>query len=165
MKLFEEFLKRELETLAKNNIRFQMLGNRSRLPEFLEDPLDAAHRETRDNTGMRLCIAVDYGSRDEIVQACRKIAEKVAGNELEIADISESLFSDHLFTRTMNDPDLIIRTSGELRLSNFLLWQAAYAELYFTETLWPDFGKEEYLKALEDFSKRKRRKGRVNERE
>ncbi len=165
MKLFEEFLKRELETLAKNNIRFQMLGNRSRLPEFLEDPLDAAHRETRDNTGMRLCIAVDYGSRDEIVQACRKIAEKVAANELEIADINESLFSDHLFTRTMNDPDLIIRTSGELRLSNFLLWQAAYAELYFTETLWPDFGKEEYLKALEDFSKRKRRKGRVNERE
>ena len=161
MKLLEEYIKKELTTLAKNNIRLRLLGNRNRLPEFLTEPLEVALRETKDKTGMRLCIALDYGSRDEIVQACRKIAQKAVGKGLQVADITEALFSDHLFTRGMDDPDLIIRTSGELRLSNFLLWQAAYAEFYFTETLWPDFDGKEYYRALADFSKRKRRKGKV----
>ena len=163
MKLFEEFLQKELATLVKNNIQFRTLGNRNRLPEFLENPLNTAYQETKSSTGMQLCIAVDYGSRDEIVQACRKIAAKVVNNELDIPNITEAVFSDHLFTSTMSDPDLIIRTSGELRLSNFLLWQAAYSEFYFTETLWPDFNREEYFKALEDFSKRKRRRGKIND--
>ena len=163
MKLFEEFLKKELSTLSENNIRFQLLGNQDRLPGFLDEPLEKAYQKTSNNTGTRLCLAVDYGSRDEIVQACRQIAVKVAKGELKDSDINEALVSDHLFTQSLDDPDLIIRSSGELRLSNFMLWQAAYSEFFFTSTLWPDFRKIDFYEALEEFSKRKRRKGKVGD--
>lgn len=163
MKLFEEFLKKETQTLIKNNIQFKILGHRNRLPSFLNGPIEYAYNVTKNNTGMTLCLAVDYGSRSEILNACIEIAQKVKSNQLNCSDIDEAVFSNHLFTSEIDDPDLIIRTSGELRLSNFMLWQAAYAELYFTETLWPDFNREELIKALEDYSKRSRRKGKLDD--
>lgn len=163
MKLFEEFLKKELKTLTENNIQFKILGHRSRLPAFLDNPIQHAYDVTKNNTGMTLCLAVDYGSRSEILNACKKIVKKVQSNQLNYDDIDEAIFSEHLFTNGLADPDLIIRTSGELRLSNFLLWQSAYAEFYFTDTLWPDFNRTELIKALVDYSGRNRRRGKVND--
>ena len=163
MRLFEEFLKKEVRSLIDNNIQFKILGHRNRLPAFLKTPIEHAYEVTKANTGMTLCLAVDYGSRSEILTACKEIAKKVQANQLKYEEIDESIFSEHLFTKGLADPDLIIRTSGELRLSNFLLWQSAYAEFYFTETLWPDFNRSELIKALEDYSGRSRRRGKVND--
>jgi len=163
MRLFEEFLKKEVRSLIDNNIQFKILGHRNRLPAFLKGPIEHAYEATKANTGMTLCLAVDYGSRSEILTACKEIAKKVQANQLNYEEIDESVFSEHLFTKGLADPDLIIRTSGELRLSNFLLWQSAYAEFYFTETLWPDFNRSELIKALEDYSGRSRRRGKVND--
>lgn len=163
MRLFEEFLKKEIESLIDNNIQFKILGHRNRLPAFLKGPIEQAYEVTKTNTGMTLCLAVDYGSRSEILTACKEIAKKVQTNQLNYEEITESIFSEYLFTKGLADPDLIIRTSGELRLSNFLLWQSAYAEFYFTETLWPDFNRSELIKALEDYSGRQRRRGKVND--
>ncbi len=163
MKLFEEYLKKELATLKKNNIHFRLIGHRHRLPDFVQKPLSQALEETKDNDRMTLCLAMDYGSRDEITKACREIAAKVKKQELFPEEIDEQLISDHLYTGGLGDPDLIIRTSGELRLSNFLLWQAAYSELYFTNTFWPDFDRKELLTALEDYSSRERRLGKIND--
>jgi len=163
MKLFEEFLKKEVSTLIENNIQFKILGHRNRLPTFLDNPIQHAYDLTKNNTGMTLCLAVDYGSRSEILNACKEIAQKVQSNQMNCDDIDEAVFSAHLFTNGLADPDLIIRTSGELRLSNFLLWQSAYAEFYFTDTLWPDFNRAELIKALKDYSGRNRRRGKLNE--
>ena len=124
MKLFEEFLKKEAKTLVNNNIRFRILGKRERLPGFLDGPISHVYDITKNNTGMTLCLAVDYGSRSDILNACKEISRKAQQNQINPDDITESVFSDHLYTKGLNDPDLIIRTSGELRLSNFLLWQA-----------------------------------------
>lgn len=161
MKLFTDYLTNELDTLLKNNVRFCLIGNKHRLPAHVHAPLERALQASSKNTGMRLCVAIDYGSRDEITQACRHISEKVKNGEISIDEIDEAVISDHLFTREIQDPELIIRTSGELRLSNFLLWQAAYAEFYFTPVLWPDFNKEELYKAIIDFQNRDIRKGKI----
>ena len=163
MQLFEEFLRQELKTMMDNNICLRLLGNKEHLPHAVLVPLETALRKSNANTGMTLCLAMDYGGRDEITQACQRIAKKVAGAELKPEEITESTVSDHLFTAGLDDPDLIIRTSGELRLSNFLLWQAAYAEFYFTDTYWPDFTKEELLLAIKSYSQRTRRLGKVDE--
>lgn len=161
MKLLEEYLKQELKTLLDNNVRLRLIGNPDRLPEYTKAPLENAIARTKNNTGLTLSLAIDYGSRREITDACRAIAMKVARNEIDPAAIDEEMFQSFLYTADMPDPDLIIRTSGERRLSNFLLWQASYAELYFTETLWPDFNKEILFESLASFGQRNRRMGRV----
>lgn len=161
MKLFSDYLTNELDTLLKNNVRFRLIGNKHRLPDHVHAPLEKALSATCENTGMRLCVAIDYGSRDEITQACREIAGKVKDGLFSPDDINEQTISDHLFTKEVPDPELIIRTSGELRLSNFLLWQSAYAEFYFTSVLWPDFNKEELYRAITEFQNRDIRKGKI----
>lgn len=160
MKLFAEFLKAELPTLIKHQIQFRLIGTQERLPDFVQDPLAVVFQETKNNQGMILNLAIDYGARKEIAEACKVVAELVQDDKIKIEEINEDLISQHLFTDTP-DADLIIRTSGELRLSNFLLWQAAYAEFYFTELMWPDFGREELFRALTAFSKRVRRMGAI----
>ena len=159
MNLFFEFLEKELHTMLDNNVRFQLIGNREGLPDFLQNRLSHALDSTATNTGLLMNLALNYGGRDEMVRAVRKIAESVKKGDLLLENIDESLVSAHTYTAGHPDPDLIIRTSGELRLSNFLIWQAAYAEFYFTEVLWPDFTKEDLYKALLEFQQRKRRRG------
>ncbi len=162
MRLFEEYLKKELKSLKKNNISLRILGRTDRLPSFLKGPLETSLEETKDNEGMVLCLAVDYGGRDEIARMMQALAVDVKSGELDPKDITEELMGQKLDTAGLPDPDLIIRTSGEHRLSNFLLWQAAYAEFYFTELLWPDFTEVELHKAFTEFGLRERRKGKVN---
>lgn len=161
MKLFTDYLTNELDTLLKNNVQFCLIGNKHRLPSHVHKPLEEALQATQDNSGMRLCVAIDYGSRDEITQACQNISRKVLKGEIAVDGITEEVVADHLFTQGIEDPDLIIRTSGEIRLSNFLLWQSAYAEFYFTPVLWPDFNKEELYKAIAEFQNRDIRKGKI----
>ena len=163
MNLFFEFLEKELHTMLENNVRFQLIGDRNGLPDFLQERLSHALDSTSENTGLLLNLALNYGGRDEVVRAVKKIAESVKKGELLSENIDESLVSTNTYTVGVPDPDLIIRTSGELRLSNFLIWQAAYAEFYFTEVLWPDFNKEDLYKALADFQQRKRRMGRTTD--
>jgi undecaprenyl diphosphate synthase len=163
MKLLRRHLVKELKTLMKNNIRFRVIGNLQKLPEearkIVQDTIDA----TRDNDGMTLVFALSYGSRQEIRNAIQKIARQVQGGHLDVADIDENLISACLESAFMPDPDLVIRTSGESRLSNFLLWQVAYSELFVTKTLWPDFTVTELDEALTIFSGRERRFGRIPE--
>ena len=147
--------------MLKNNVRFQLIGDREKLPDFLQDRLGNALNSTSENTGLLLNLALNYGGRDEISRAVRKISESVKKGELQPENIDEALISANTYTAGLPDPDLIIRTSGELRLSNFLIWQAAYAEFYFTEVLWPDFNKEDLHKALLEYQNRKRRMGRT----
>ena len=161
MKLFETYLKSELSNLKKNNIQLRLLGNMKKLPNFVYDPLEDALKQTTNNTGMTLALAVDYGSRNEITQVVKSLSQKVLKGELSTDDIDENVISQELYTKDLPNPDLIIRTSGVYRVSNFLLWQAAYAEYYFTELYWPDFNKSELLKALQDYSGRKRRYGKI----
>ncbi len=161
MELFYEFLEKELHTMLDNNVRFQLIGDRDKLPDFLQKRLSNALDSTSANTGLLLNLALNYGGRDEIARAVRKISTSVKKGDLQPEKIDEALISANTYTAGQPDPDLIIRTSGELRLSNFLIWQAAYAEYYFTEVLWPDFTKEELYKALFEFQSRKRRMGRT----
>ena len=163
MNLFFEFLEKELHTMLDNNVRFQLIGNRDGLPDFLQNRLSHALDSTAANTGLLLNLALNYGGRDEMVRAVRRIAESVKKGDLLPENIDESLVSANTYTAGQPDPDLIIRTSGELRLSNFLIWQAVYAEFYFTEVLWPDFTKEDLYKALLEFQHRKRRMGRTTD--
>ncbi|KOS07450.1 UDP pyrophosphate synthase [Flavobacterium akiainvivens] len=163
MTILMNSLKKELPIMQKNNIRLNTIGNADMLPnkprKQLFDVIDA----TKDNTGMVLTLALSYGSREEILQAVKQIAQKVLDNQLNIADISESDIQRHLYTSTMPDADLVIRTSGEQRISNFLLWQAAYAELYFTDVLWPDFTEGDLHTAIASYQKRERRFGKTSE--
>tara|TARA_B100000686_G_scaffold323310_1_gene377935 strand:+ start:470 stop:1291 length:822 start_codon:yes stop_codon:yes gene_type:complete len=161
MELFYEFLEKELHTMLENNVRFQLIGDRDKLPSFLQDRLSNALNSTSENSGLLLNLALNYGGRDEISRAMRKLSELVKNGELQPENIDEALISANTYTAGLPDPDLIIRTSGELRLSNFLIWQAAYAEFYFTEVLWPDFDKEDLHKAILDYQHRKRRMGRT----
>ena len=160
MELFYEFLEKELHTMLENNVRFQLIGDRDKLPDFLQERLSNALNSTSDNTGLLLNLALNYGGRDEISRAVRIISELVKKRELQPENIDEALISANTYTAGLPDPDLIIRTSGELRLSNFLIWQAAYAEFYFTDVLWPDFKREDLHKALIEYQNRKRRMGR-----
>jgi undecaprenyl diphosphate synthase len=161
MDLLRRYLKKETENLVKENIRFSIIGDISRVPTDVKEAIAGAMAATAGCTGLNLVFALSYGSRQEITEAVRAIAEKVAAKELLPEEIDESLVNAALSTYPMPDPDLIIRTSGELRLSNFLMWQAAYSEFYFTSTLWPDFTETDLDNALQDYHRRHRRFGAV----
>ena len=163
MTLFSSTLNKELENLQKNNIRFRVIGDKSRLNPKLREKIEDAELKTSTNTGINLNIAISYSGRWDLVEACKKIANQIKLNEIEIDDISEDLISNTLSLGDLPAVDLLIRTSGEFRISNFMLWQLAYAELYFTEVLWPDFKQEDFAKALEFYKTRERRFGKTPE--
>jgi len=163
MELLVLAIEQEVPELMKNNIRLNAIGDITSLPEKCQTSLLQSLETTKKNTQLVLTLALSYSSKWEIVNACKSIAQKVKEGRLNIEDITEETFQHHLTTSQMPDPELIIRTSGELRMSNFLLWQAAYAELYFTPLYWPDFTKEEYYKAIIDFQKRERRFGKTSD--
>lgn len=163
MKLLMSSLKKELKTLQENNIRLHSIGSLEMLPASARKSLLEVIEKTKDNTRMTLTLALSYGSRDEIIQAVREISAKVKNNIILPGDIDESTINNHLYTQNLPDVDLLIRTSGEHRISNFLLWQIAYTELYFTDVLWPDFGEKELYDALADYQKRERRFGKTSE--
>jgi len=161
MKYLIHYLKTETPELNKNNVRLEVIGQIYRLPENVQEPLKKSIATLSKNSGLTLVMALSYGSRIEIVDAVRRIAEKARDGKLEPADITEEVISQHLWTRNLPDPDLLIRTSGEMRVSNFLLWQISYAELVITPTLWPDFRKPQFFAALEEYARRHRRFGGV----
>jgi len=161
MMLLKKFIVSERQTLLKNNIRLNIIGQKHKLPQDVQNEIDATMALTINNDAMLLNLALSYGSREEITTAVKKIARKIESRELSFEDITQDLISDHLYTKAMPDPDLIIRTSGEYRLSNFLLWQAAYSEIYISDTLWPDFTKDEFIEILKNFQERDRRFGKV----
>ena len=161
MKYLIHYLRTETPELNKNNVRLEVIGQIWRLPENVQEHLKKSITTLSKNNGLTLIMALSYGSRIEIVDAARQIAEKVKSGKIEPADITEKVISDHLWTRNLPDPDLLIRTSGEMRVSNFLLWQISYAELVITPTLWPDFRKPQFFAALEEYAKRHRRFGGV----
>ena len=163
MSILMNSLKKEIPTMQKNNIKLNAIGNTSLLPDRARKQLLDVIEQTKTNTGMTLTLALSYGSREEIIAAIKLISEKVKNNQLNVADISESLFTSHLYTHDLPDADLVIRTSGEHRISNFLLWQAAYAELYFTDVLWPDFREKDLHDAIINYQKRERRFGKTSE--
>ncbi len=169
MKLLKRYLGLELSTLQKNNIRFQVIGRTAELPDDVVSTLEVGMERTHDNTGLLFNIALNYGGRAEIVDACRSlIREALSRSRSDSAPsegqltVDEKALSDHMYTAGMPDPDLLIRTSGELRVSNFLLWQIAYAEIWVTETLWPDFRKRQLFEAIIDYQKRDRRYGGIH---
>ncbi len=159
MSLFRFYIGRLQKLAMENNVRVLLIGERSRFAQDLIDAIDEVEAVTAGNTGMTFLMALNYGSRDEMTRGMRKLAEDVKAGRLQPEDIEESTISSYLDTAGIPDPDLMIRTSGEQRLSNYLLWQLAYAELYFTPVYWPDFHKEELLEAIEVFNKRNRRFG------
>lgn len=159
MKLLKRFLKGELEEMQQNGIRLQSIGRIQKLPKDTRDVLLDVINQTATNKDMVLTLALSYGGRQEILDATRKIAGNLERGRIRADEISEQMISDSLYSKDMPDPELLIRTSGEYRVSNFLLWQIAYTEIYITQTLWPDFGKDEYLEALQDFQRRERRFG------
>ena len=161
MKYLVHYLKSETKDLLKNNVRLEVIGQIHRLPENVQEQLAKTIATLSKNNGLTLIMALSYGSRIEIVDAVRQIAEKVKQGKLDPADVTEAIISQHLWTRNIPDPDLLIRTSGEMRLSNFLLWQISYAELVITPTLWPDFRKPQFCAALEEYAKRHRRFGGI----
>ena len=163
MGIMVDSLNKETETMLKNNIRLRAIGDVERLAADVRDRLFETVKQTSVCTGLNLIVALSYSSRWEITQAARKLAEEVKKGNLDPAALDESDFEQFLTTRGIPDPDLMIRTSGELRISNFLLWQLAYSELYFTGKLWPDFGKEDFYGAIVDFQKRERRFGKTSE--
>ena len=159
MKYLVHYLKTETPELNKNNVRLEVIGQVYRLPELVQDHLKKTIGILSKNNGLTLVMALSYGGRTEIVDAVRGIATKVKAGELDPADVTEQVFSQHLYTRNLPDPDLLIRTSGEMRVSNFLLWQISYTELVVTPTLWPDFRKPQFFAALEEYNLRHRRFG------
>lgn len=159
MTLFERVLRQELRELIEENVQIRFVGNLAALPKSLQSEIQQSMDATRANQGIRFTIAKNYGGRQEIVQACQAIAQKAKQGLVEPSDIDIETFESHLYTAGTCDPDLLIRTSGEMRLSNFLLWQTAYAELYITDTLWPDFNRHEFHRALQAYQKRDRRFG------
>lgn len=161
MRYLAKFLKDEIPELNKNNVRLDAIGQIYRLPEFVQDQLARTKAALAKNNGLTLILALSYGGRTELVEAVRNIAQKIKDGEVEPAEINESLISENLYTRNYPDPDLLIRTSGEMRISNFLLWQISYAELVVTGTLWPDFRKPQFFEALEEYTLRHRRFGLV----
>lgn len=160
MRLLCRYLKAEIKTLNQNNIRLEYIGRKQELPESVQQEMEYASDATRANTGMVLTLALNYSARSEIVDAFRSLAEAAARNGgLSHFQVDEQSISEHLYTRNLPDPDLVIRTSGEMRLSNFLLWQLAYAEIYVTHTLWPDFRGVQLLESIEEYQSRERRYG------
>ena len=163
MKLLISSLKKELETLIINNIKLSTIGNLEKLPKSAQKELLEVIEKTKNNTRMTLTLALSYGSREEIINAVKNIATKVKNNIISIDSIDESILNKHLYTHNLPDVDLVIRTSGEHRISNFLLWQIAYAEFYFIDVLWPDFSEEHLYEAIISYQKRERRFGKTSE--
>ena len=159
MKLLNRFLKNELKEMQENGIRLKTIGRTARLPKSTRQILQDTIEKTSSNSDMTLTLALSYGGRQEILDAILKIVSQIQENKISASDITEKLVSNSLYTSGMPDPDLLIRTSGEYRISNFLLWQISYSEIYITPTLWPDFGENEYVKALRDYQMRDRRFG------
>jgi undecaprenyl diphosphate synthase len=161
MKYLVHYLKTETSELNKNNVRLEVIGQIWRLPDNVQEHLKKSIATLSKNNGLTLVMALSYGSRIEIVEAVRRISEEVKRGKLEPGDVTEEVISQHLWTRNIPDPDLLIRTSGEMRVSNFLLWQISYSELVITPTLWPDFRKPQFFEALEEYARRHRRFGGV----
>jgi len=161
MMLLKRFLKSEKQEMLDNNIRLNAIGEVERLPGSVSTLLQETMQATENNSGMVLNLALSYGARPEIIRMVRQLSAKVAAGNLQAEEIDEETVSTHLYTRNIPDPDLLIRTSGEMRISNFMLWQIAYAEIYITDTLWPDFNRAEYIKILKDYQERDRRFGKV----
>lgn len=159
MTLLKKYIKMEVPRMMRNNIRFNVIGNRTDLPDDVAAGLDEAMKTTSVNSGMTLTLALSYGSRQELLQAAKGVAADIKCGKLSPEDLTEDSFSQYLYTSNLPDPDLLVRTSGEMRISNFLLWQLAYTELYFTDINWPDFNKDELYKALADYQQRERRFG------
>ncbi|MCH4829389.1 MULTISPECIES: isoprenyl transferase [Flavobacterium] len=163
MKILISSLKKELDTFTKNNIKLNSIGNLELLPNNVRKELLEVIEKTKNNNQMTLTLALSYGSREEILNAVKKISDKVKNNIISIENIDESIFNNHLYTHDLPEVDLVIRTSGEHRISNFLLWQVAYAEFYFTDVLWPDFSEKDLYEALISYQKRERRFGKTSE--
>jgi undecaprenyl diphosphate synthase len=163
MHLLREYLRKELPLIQRNNIRLLVIGRHDQLPKEVRADIDRAMEQTAGNTGMKLAVALNYGGRAELVDAFNNILDRVRNNGLANARVDEKMISEHLYTSELPDPDLLIRTSGEMRVSNFLLWQIAYAEIYVTEILWPDFSRAQLFEALLDYQKRERRYGGLAE--
>ncbi len=163
MRLIVKSLQNETDELNANNVRLRMIGDFSHLPEIVQNELKQAVEKTKNNTGLNLNLALSYSGRWEILEAVKEIAKEYAEGKISLDEINESLFSQHLQTRDFPDPDLLIRSGGEMRVSNYLLWQIAYSEIYVTRTLWPDFKYKNLLLAIEDFQKRERRFGLISE--
>jgi undecaprenyl diphosphate synthase len=161
MKYLARFLKNEIGELDRNNVRLEVIGQIYRLPEFVQEQLRKTQAALDKNNGLTLILALSYGGRSEIVDAARAIAQKCKEGSLDPAEINQELLSQHLYTRNFPDPDLLIRTSGEMRVSNFLLWQISYAEFVVTPTLWPDFRRPQFYEAIEEYTRRHRRFGLV----
>jgi undecaprenyl diphosphate synthase len=159
MQMYIDYLRQERETMMRNNIQFRQIGRLDQLPDPVLEEVDRTLAETRTNTGLTLVLALNYGSRAEITDAVRAIAEKVKRGEMDARDIDEQTISNHLYTARMPDPDLLIRTAGEMRVSNYLLWQISYAELYVSQQFWPDFDIPELYAAIRSFASRNRRFG------
>jgi undecaprenyl diphosphate synthase len=162
MDLLKRFLKSESREMHENNIRLNTIGQIHRIPESVRSILQQNMEMTASNTGLTLNLALSYGGRAEIVEMVKQIAARVKNGQLDPSEITPEIVSDNLYTRGMCDPDLLIRTGGDMRISNFLLWQIAYAEIFVTDTLWPEFSREEFMTILGDFQKRERRFGRVD---
>jgi len=160
MQLLREYLSKELKEIMENGVKIRFIGERYMLADDIQEKMALLERESDKNTDLTLCIALSYGSRQEILAAVKKTAEAVKNEDISLADISQDYFSAQLYTKDIPDPDILIRTSGEQRLSNYLLWQLAYSEFFFTRTLWPDFSKEELMDIIEQFNNRERRYGR-----
>jgi len=162
MTLLSDYLDRELQELTKNNIRFKVIGRIENLPEAIREKISKNIEATKNNDALTLTLALSYSSRCEILDMVKKLGEKIQLGSLNPSDITEELIQDNLYTAGVPDPDFLIRTSGEMRISNFLLWQLSYTEIYVTEVLWPDFRKDNFLKAIQSFQRRERRFGRTN---
>lgn len=163
MKLLVTSLKKEISTLSSNNIRLNAIGNLDSLPKKVHEELNEVIDKTKNNSQMTLTLALSYGSREELVSAVKTISQNVKDNKISPESIDESIINKHLYTQNLPDVDLLIRTSGEQRISNFLLWQIAYAELYFTPVLWPDFSEQNLYEAIIEYQKRERRFGKTSE--
>lgn len=163
MKLLEKYLRTKKDTLLKNGVRLNVIGQIERLPEHVRSAAEDVMKATSASKGMTLNLALSYGGRQEILRSVKSLVEKAVKGEMKSEEITEEIFASSLYTKDMPDPELIIRTSGEQRLSNYLLWQSAYSELYFTDRYWPDFREEDFIDALCDFSSRDRRYGKTEE--
>lgn len=161
MVLFERMLRQELEEMSQEGVRISFVGDLEPLPQSLQEEIQRSMAATANNQAIHFTVAINYGSRHEIVRVCRHLAEMVHNGKLKPEEVDESLFEQYLYTSGTRDPDLLVRTSGEMRLSNFLLWQMAYMEIYFTDVLWPDFNRVEFHRALLDYQNRDRRFGKV----
>lgn len=161
MKLLREYMRTSIKKCMKNNVRTRVIGDRTKLDKDIIEAIEKLEDATKENTGVQFTIAINYGARDEIRRAVEAIAGEVAAKELAASEVTEEVINDHLDTRELPDPDLLIRTCGEQRISNFLLWQCAYTEFYYTDKAWPDFDKKELQKALDAYADRDRRYGKV----